>query len=247
MRVLVGIEAEILPTGEVLLADREGMDIVLASYHAAPSEEAYYRAVFRAMEDPRVDVLAHHAWSAGMRFGSSGSTRSVWSESCGQRQSHRDQRQALPPDVGLPGHVPGCGVRYTIGSDAHKVADVGSVAWANNTARHIFKDQGLFVPESLLSPEDIPGYNSADELREQVSLRARDQRCRFSGRRHDSGDVTHFFSFEDACAFAADHFVQLILAGVDMVADLAARPDPDEVAAEPAVCVLASHGVSAHP
>jgi histidinol phosphatase-like PHP family hydrolase len=38
------------------------------------------------------------------------------------------------------------GVGYTIGSDAHKVADVGSVLWANNTARHIFQNRGLFIP-----------------------------------------------------------------------------------------------------
>ena len=110
VRVLVGIEAEILSTGEVLLADREGMDIVLASYHAAPSEETYYRAVFRAMEDPRVDVLAHHAWSAGMQFGlDPGARGASCRDTARQRQGHRDQLQALPADLGFPGHVPGCG------------------------------------------------------------------------------------------------------------------------------------------
>ncbi len=147
VRVLVGIEAEILPTGEVMLADREGMDIVLASYHAAPSEEAYYRAVFRAMEDPRVDVLAHHAWSAGMRFGF-----------VREHEEHlvellRDNGKAIEinskhclPSWDFLAMCRDAGVKYTIGSDAHRVADVGSVAWANNTARHIFKDQGLFMP-----------------------------------------------------------------------------------------------------
>jgi len=36
VKVLAGIEAEILPTGEVLLESREGLDIVLASFHGAP-------------------------------------------------------------------------------------------------------------------------------------------------------------------------------------------------------------------
>ena len=147
VKVLVGIEAEILPTGEVLLAGRDGLDIVLASCHAAPSEEAYYRAVLRAMEDPKVDVLAHHAWSAGMRFG--------------PIREHEERLVEILRDHGkaveinskhcLPSwdFLAACrdaGVKYTIGSDAHKVADVGSVAWANNAARHIFKDKGLFLP-----------------------------------------------------------------------------------------------------
>ena len=147
VRVLVGIEAEILPTGEVMLADREGMDIVLASYHAAPSEEAYYRAVFHAMEDPRVDVLAHHAWSAGLRFGF-----------VQEYEEHlvrvlRDNGKAIEinakhclPSWDFLAMCRDAGVRYTIGSDAHRVSDVGSVAWASNTARHIFKNEGLFLP-----------------------------------------------------------------------------------------------------
>lgn len=147
VKVLVGIEAEILPTGEVYLADRDGLDIVLASYHAAPSEEAYYRAVFRAMEDPRVDVLAHHAWSAGTQFGF-----------IREHEEHlvellRDNGKAI--EINSKHCLPtwdflvmcrDAGVKYTIGSDAHRVTDVGSVAWANNTARHIFKDEGLFLP-----------------------------------------------------------------------------------------------------
>jgi histidinol phosphatase-like PHP family hydrolase len=147
VKVLVGIEAEILPTGEVLLADREGIDLVLASCHASPSEEAYYRAVLKAMEDPRVDVLAHHAWSAGLQFG--------------PIREHEDRLVELLHDNGkaieinskhcLPSwdFLAKCrdaGVKYTIGSDAHRAADVGSVAWANNTARHIFKNGGLFAP-----------------------------------------------------------------------------------------------------
>ncbi|HUL62961.1 MAG TPA: PHP domain-containing protein [Methanocella sp.] len=147
VKVLVGIEAEVLPTGEVFLADRDGLDLVLASYHAAPSEEAYYRAVFRAMEDPRVDVLAHHAWSAGARFS--------------PVREHEERLVALLRDHGkaieinskhcLPSwdFLAMCrdaGVKYTIGSDAHRLPDVGSVAWASNAARHIFKDQGLFLP-----------------------------------------------------------------------------------------------------
>jgi histidinol phosphatase-like PHP family hydrolase len=147
VRVLAGIEAEILPTGEVMLADREGLDIVLASCHAAPSEEAYYRAVFRAMEDPKVDVLAHHAWSAGMRFGP------ILEHEERLVEIMRDNGKAIEinskhclPSWDFLAMCRDAGVKYTIGSDAHKVADIGSVAWANNTARHIFKDRGLFVP-----------------------------------------------------------------------------------------------------
>jgi putative hydrolase len=147
VRVLTGIEAEILPTGEVCLADRDGLDIVLASYHAAPSEEAYYRAVFRAMEDPRVDVLAHHAWSAGMVFGPVREHEEHLVEllRANGKAIEINSKHCLPTWDFLA-MCRDAGVKYTIGSDAHKVADVGSVAWANNTARHIFKDLGLFLP-----------------------------------------------------------------------------------------------------
>lgn len=147
VKILVGIEAEILPTGELYLADREGMDIVLASYHGAPSEEQYYHAVFKALEDPKVDVLAHHAWSAGMRFATI--------------REHEDtlvdvmRKNDIAIEINSKHCLPSwdflvkcrdAGLKYTIGSDAHKVADVGSVAWANNTARHIFKNEGLYLP-----------------------------------------------------------------------------------------------------
>lgn len=147
VKVLVGIEAEILQDGSVFLANRHDMDIVLASYHGAPSEEAYYRAVFKAVKDPKVDVLAHHAWIAGMRFG--------------PVEEHEDKlvrllkendvaieinaKHALPSWDFLQ-KCKDAGVRYTIGSDAHKAADVGSVAWAVNTARHIFSANDLWLP-----------------------------------------------------------------------------------------------------
>jgi histidinol phosphatase-like PHP family hydrolase len=147
VKVLVGIEAEILPTGEVYLADRDDMDIVLASYHAAPSEEEYYHAVFRAMEDPRVDVLAHHAWSATMQFGfiREHEERLVQILKDNGKAIEINSRHCLPSwdflamcrDAGIP---------YTIGSDAHRITDVGSVLWASNMARHVFKDRGLFIP-----------------------------------------------------------------------------------------------------
>ncbi|HUL62374.1 MAG TPA: PHP domain-containing protein, partial [Methanocella sp.] len=123
VRVLVGIEAEILPTGEVLLADREGMDIVLASCHAAPSEEAYYRAVCRAMEDPRVDVLAHHAWSAGLQFGPirDHEERLVEILRDNGKAIEINSKHCLPAWDFLA-MCRDAGVRYTIGSDAHKVA-----------------------------------------------------------------------------------------------------------------------------
>lgn len=146
VKILVGIEAEILPTGEVYLKDREGLDIVLASFHGAPNEEVYYKAVLKAVTDPRVDVLAHHAWIAG-RFG--------------PIDEYDDQLIALMKEHGVAIEINSkhalpswdflqkckeAGIKYTIGSDAHKTADVGSVAWARNTARFIYGNEGLFIP-----------------------------------------------------------------------------------------------------
>jgi len=147
VRILTGIEAEILPTGEVYLADRKGIDIVLASFHGASSWELYYKAVMRAMVDENVDVLAHHAWSSGVQFA--------------PIQEYEDRLVELLRDnsVAIEINSKHClpswdflikcrdaGVKYTIGSDAHKAADVGSVAWATNTARHIYGRDGLFIP-----------------------------------------------------------------------------------------------------
>jgi len=146
VKILAGIEAEILSTGEVLLDSREGLDIVLASYHGAPSEEAYYRAVMRAVTDPRVDVLAHHAWIAG-RFGPIARYDDVLVELMATHEVaiEINSKHALPSWDFLQ-KCKEAGIKYTIGSDAHKAADVGSVAWAKNTARHIYCDEGLFLP-----------------------------------------------------------------------------------------------------
>lgn len=146
VKILAGIEAEILPTGEVLLESREGLDIVLASFHGAPSEEVYYRAVLRAVTDPKVDVLAHHAWMAGLF-----APIAQYDDELVELMATHDVAIELNSKHALPSwdFLQKCkdrGVKYTIGSDAHKVADVGSVAWARNTARHIFKDEGLFMP-----------------------------------------------------------------------------------------------------
>ena len=147
VRILTGIEAEILPTGEVYLADRKGIDIVLASFHGASSWELYYTAVMRAMADEKVDVLAHHAWSAGAQFAPIQEYEDLLVEVL------RDNGVAIEinskhcvPSWDFLAKCRDAGVKYTIGSDAHKVADVGSVAWATNTARHIFNNQGLFIP-----------------------------------------------------------------------------------------------------
>jgi histidinol phosphatase-like PHP family hydrolase len=145
-KILAGIEAEILPTGEVLLDGREGLDIVLASFHGAPSEEVYYRAVLRAVTDPKVDVLAHHAWIAA-RFGPITKYDDMLIELMATHgvAIEINSKHALPSWDFLQ-KCKVRGVKYTIGSDAHKAADVGSVAWANNTARHIFGNEGLYLP-----------------------------------------------------------------------------------------------------
>jgi putative hydrolase len=146
VRILVGIEAEILPTGEVLLDTREDLDIVLASYHGAPSEETYYRAVVKAVADPKVDVLAHHAWTMG-----GFAPVAKYDDTLIDLMAANEVAIEINSKHALPSwdFLVKCrdkGIKYTIGSDAHKVADVGSVSWAKNTARHVFKDRGLFLP-----------------------------------------------------------------------------------------------------
>jgi histidinol phosphatase-like PHP family hydrolase len=146
VKILSGIEAEILSTGEVVLDGREGLDIVLASYHAAPSVEVYYQAVLRAVTDPKVDVLAHHAWVTG-RFVPITKYDDMLVELMAAHgvAIEVNSKHALPSwDFLLKCKEKG--VKYTIGSDAHKAADVGSVAWARNTARHIYGNEGLFIP-----------------------------------------------------------------------------------------------------
>lgn len=146
VKILVGIEAEILPTGEVYLESHEGLDIVLASYHGSPSEEVYYRAVLKAVTDQKVDVLAHHAWTAG---------GFVPVEKYDDMLIELMARHEVAIEINSKHVLPSwdflqkCkekGVKYTIGSDAHKASDVGSVAWAKNTARHIYGNDGLFLP-----------------------------------------------------------------------------------------------------
>ncbi len=146
VRIVAGIEAEILPTGEVLLDTAEGLDIVLASFHGAPSVEVYYQAVMRAVADPRVDVLAHHAWITD-RF----VPVEKYDDMLVELMAAHDVAIEINSKHALPSwdFLKKCkdkGVKYTIGSDAHKAADVGTVAWARNTARHIYGNEGLFLP-----------------------------------------------------------------------------------------------------
>jgi len=146
VRILAGIEAEILPTGEVFLNGREGLDIVLASFHGALSEEVYYRAVLRAVADPRVDVLAHHAWMAGHFI-----NIDKYDDMLVELMAANEVAIEINSKHGLPtwDFLQKCkdkGVSYTIGSDAHKALDVGSVAWAEHAARLIFGNAGLFLP-----------------------------------------------------------------------------------------------------
>lgn len=146
VKILTGIEAEILPTGEVFLNDREGLDIVLASYHGAPSEEAYYRAVLRAVTDPKVDVLAHHAWTAGGFVPIARHDDTLVELMAAHEVAIEINSKHALPSWDFLQKCRDKGVKYTIGSDAHKAADVGSVAWAKNTARHIFGSDGIFIP-----------------------------------------------------------------------------------------------------
>lgn len=148
VKILVGLEAEILPTGEVYLKDREGLDLVLASFHGAMNEEVYYRAVLKAVTDSKVDVLAHHAWIAAP----TGPVADYDDRLIELMKKHDvaielNSKHALPSWEFLQ-KCKEAGVKYTIGSDAHKAADVGSVAWARNTARLIYgrDDQGLYLP-----------------------------------------------------------------------------------------------------
>ena len=146
VKILAGIEAEILPTGEVLLVSREGLDVVLASFHGAPSAEVYYNAVMRAVADPKIDALAHHAWIMD-RFIPIEKYDDMLVELMAVHgvAIEINSKHALPSwDFLLK--CKNKGVKYTIGSDAHKAADVGSVAWAKNTARYIYGNEGLFLP-----------------------------------------------------------------------------------------------------
>jgi histidinol phosphatase-like PHP family hydrolase len=144
VKVLVGIEAEILPTGELYLADREGMDIVLASYHGAPTEESYYRAVLMALEDPKVDVLAHYGWSAEIRFAPIARCEDELVEDLKKNDVaiEINSKHELPS----PDFLMKCrdsGVKYTIGSDAHKATDVGSVAWSESVAKAVYRSREM--------------------------------------------------------------------------------------------------------
>ena len=99
------------------------------------------------MEDPRVDVLAHHAWSAALEFGfiREHEERLVEILKENGKAIEINSRHCLPSWDFLA-MCRDAGVKYTIGSDAHRLDAVGSVMWANNMARLIFRNEGLFMP-----------------------------------------------------------------------------------------------------
>lgn len=136
IEILSGVECGILPGGEIALPNFK-LDIVIASVHDVVETEEYYRRIKECLRKngDKVNVLGH-----------------VHSEmfSCG-RDFDRDEEVVdllLDYDVALEinslhrapplDFLEICSnkpIKYSIGSDAHTLSDVGDVGWCYEMAR----------------------------------------------------------------------------------------------------------------
>ncbi|MGE5371921.1 MAG: PHP domain-containing protein [Solirubrobacterales bacterium] len=166
VRLLAGIEVDILKNGTLDLPDRilETLDVVVASIHSSfqlSLEEQTTRLV-RAMENPNVDIIGHLTGRLLLRrpgyevdleriLGSAAATGTIL-----EINSHPDR---LDIDETTARRAKNAGVRIAVDSDAHGAEELRMIAYGLSTARR-----------GWLSAEDLVNTRSLVEL--QTMLRA---------------------------------------------------------------------------
>jgi DNA polymerase (family 10) len=165
LRVLAGIECDILPDGRMDLADDclAQLDIVIASVHSALNQEEARMTdrLLAAIACPWVDVIAHPSGRVILRREAS---RAAWEQvfeaaaSQGVALEINGQPDRMDLDDVLARRARERGVRLMVDSDAHSPASMGNLRWAVTVARRAW-----------LEPQDVLNTQPVDLF--QASLR----------------------------------------------------------------------------
>ncbi|MDY6865223.1 MAG: PHP domain-containing protein [Halobacteriota archaeon] len=142
IEVISGIELDldILNPEEMGFWD-DNFDLVLGSIHKRYTYEDYFQYVKRSIEC--IDILAHHGWKID------GYNDDIEVELIRLLKEHEvaveiNSRRGLPWEYFLR-MCSDAGLKYSIGSDAHRAIYVGDVEWAEDIASKFFSKEDIYL------------------------------------------------------------------------------------------------------
>jgi DNA polymerase (family 10) len=158
IRVLRGLEVDVLADGSLALGDEllAGLDLVVAAVHTRlrlPAEEQT-RRYLRALEHPRVAILAH---PTARRLGMRGGVEADWDAifAAAAARGVAVEANASPERLDLDGarlrRARELGCRVVVSTDAHSVRELGNLRWGVDQAR-----RGWLTAEDVLDTRPLP-------------------------------------------------------------------------------------------
>ena len=163
LRVLAGIECDILPDGRLDLAADclAELDIVIASVHSAfdQDETQMTERLLRAIECPWVDVLAHPTGRRILRREPSRARMDVVFDAAvrhGVALEINSQPERLDMDDTLARRARERGVTIVIDTDAHSPAALGNLRWGVTVARRAWLE-----PDHVLNTRTFEGFRAS--------------------------------------------------------------------------------------
>ena len=146
LKIYSGIECGIDYAGNIMLPDYD-FDFIVASVHEFVDGKKYYERVIKCFENFQIDVAGHLFSSL---FGFTVHHRELDKKLLDVIESQDiaielNSSHKSPPDQFLK-MIRNREVRYSIGSDAHVLAKVGSIGWCIKKAKKYMKRAKLFLP-----------------------------------------------------------------------------------------------------
>jgi DNA polymerase (family 10) len=149
IRILRGLEVDILGDGTLALPDEQmgGLDLVLAAVHSRmklPADEQT-RRYLRALEHPRVAILAH---PSARRLGMRGPVEADWDAilAAAAARGVAIEANGSPERLDLPGpllrRARELGCKLVISTDAHSVRELDNLRWGVDQARRGWASAG---------------------------------------------------------------------------------------------------------
>ena len=163
LRVLAGIECDILPDGRLDLAADclAELDIVIASVHSAfdQDETQMTERLLRAIECPWVDVIAHPTGRRILRREPSRARMDVVFDAAVRHRvalEINSQPERLDMDDTLARRARERGVTIVIDTDAHSPAALGNLRWGVTVARRAWLE-----PDHVLNTRTFEGFRAS--------------------------------------------------------------------------------------
>ncbi|MDY6932101.1 MAG: PHP domain-containing protein [Halobacteriota archaeon] len=119
----------------------DNFDLILGSIHKRYTYGDYFQYVKRSIKD--IDILAHHGWKID------GYNDDIEVELIRLLKEHDvaveiNSRRGLPWEYFLR-MCSDAGLKYSIGSDAHRAIHVGNVEWAEDIASKFFSEEDIYL------------------------------------------------------------------------------------------------------